>query len=313
MINTKIIERGIFFIVVFLALSICNDKNLCELVDKSILFEEKNKNYVNIFNVDSVRREYVFPSSAKDNNINYFINAGLSRNYDLGFRIQINEDGSLTFVGTNKGKDISFRLSQFRYLLEDGLYYIDDCNTSEDGFSFYIEGWNVKEGVCGVKDVLAMLPNSSCFLADSKKYNQYWYGIRIKSGFSSEGLTIYPSISKKENVFTKESYASQNVKKIVHYDAEKKDIVKLKYQDWILFFNTVRYQYFEKYDWCTISLGNGYGFWFEDCDIKKIFYGKLDSSDRVIDKKYLVKDTGKEMVLVDLENKNVEYDIREII
>ena len=266
--------------------------------DRFLLLNEKQVGYTEYLSLDCTT-EVEIPQKAVSSQISNLVINGVSDEVsENGYSITVNEDGSITFSGTNNGKDHSIRLGLIPFNLPEGEYKIFDGGvSSEDGLFLYLEGLDTSDGLMN-RQVLAKLPDDDSFEASSE-YTNYWFGIRLKEGFSSEELTIYPMISKDDHTGTVEyapCYASkyaynENTPFITYlsFPISKVLLSEITAKDFNLFVRNIKYSYATDYEWVTLDFKDGTGIEFtykdESGSLKDIHavYGTLDVYGRVLE------------------------------
>ena len=266
-------------------------------LDQFLLLDERRSRFSEYLGSECIT-EIEIPEKVVGSQIsNLIINNVSDEVSENGYSITVNEDGSITFSGTNNSKERSIGIGLLSSNLPEGGYKIFDGGaSSEDGLFLCLEGWDTNDGLIN-KQVLAKLPDDDSFEISSE-YTNYWFGIRLKEGFSSEELTIYPMILKADQddsieyspcYATKYAYDdSTSFVSYISFPVSKVSLSDISAKDFNLFVRNIKYSYALDYEWVTLDFKDGTGIEFrykdESGSLEDIHavYGMLDVYGRVL-------------------------------
>lgn len=260
-----------------------------EIFDKIILLERRSPNYANI---ESSSTQYnVLENIYSNGTNNQIVNQLSTRDYDEGFKIGINENGSITYSGINTTDHTiyititpdSWKLNEGDYILSDGL---EEEKVSTEDIGIYVEGRTFEIGGNTNYTTLSSLINEESheFTADGSLYNQYAVILYITSGYQSDGITFYPMItdnSKKSDHYQPcyAPFADDNSEEpritFTMYETSKYDFFSMTENEMQVLQRSIKH--IDSGAWSTVSFGDGTGVLLDRNEINKSEYGEINS------------------------------------
>ncbi len=195
-----------------------------------------------------------------------------------GFTSVLNEDGSVTVSGVNEEKKV-FLLVAGGVRLEAARYAVSDGGVSSEDGGFHLQ-------VVGEKKALASLPGAKYFtLAEPQTVNVY---IAVNAGTELHEVTFYPEISfiaDEDDVYDPWPDAvlgaSGSGSRALLFKTDREALKAFSDDDRILFDNNLFYMYRDRFEWVSLSFGDGTGVQVVGCDPDRAVYGKMDIYGRV--------------------------------
>ena len=173
---------------------------LSSIMDKLILPEEKTPGYAKY-----LRAPYDYNGTVLKETYKRAGNRNLVTNYigerqGDGYTLTANEDGSITFSGTNlSDKTDYYRICSWSKTgLANDDYTLIFNELSED-FSIYFEGMVFNTGGEYNYEALSRTSGAS-FITDNSKYSQYNLVLSIKPGAQSDSSVFYPMLCKSSDI-----------------------------------------------------------------------------------------------------------------
>ena len=294
-INVRIVTFGIGIAILIAGIRFGHN------FDTILLLDENYPSYLEYFSQSEGAVHEIPANVLNSGRVNLLVHNVNNEESPDGYAIRINDDGSIVFSGINNGNDRYITLSGYPFQLPIGKYRISDGGaSSENGLYLYIEGWDTRDGLM-TKQILARLPGDGRF-ETAPVYSNYWFGIKIPAGFSSEELVVYPMIidvnddaGSDNNLsylpcFARQAVFGENSSFLSYltFSVSKVTLSEISVKNLGLFLNNVRYSYLGRYDWVTLDFRDGTGIEFkgrggEDPSGKfHAVYGFLDNYGRVI-------------------------------
>ena len=254
-------------------------------LDNIILLEKRKPDYCNL--VRSLQERSVLQSVVNNGSVNEIENNLLTQNYQEGFQINVNEDGSFTLSGTNNSADAQYiPVTPEDWYIPDGVYQISDSNggyeVSSEGAFLSFEGINYEIGGNTSYNTLANLSDGpQTVTVDHNVYRIFRLVLRIEAGASIENVTFYPQmiaegISGEEYqpatiinpVATDEPIYTYN-----YYRDSKESFLNLDKSDFKLLAKQIKYQ--NTGAWSIVDFGDGTGICFMSENMQDTVYGEL--------------------------------------
>ncbi len=209
-----------------------------------------------------------------------------------GIELHRSNDGSIAISGCNlTGKSIYVHLSAPNaMLLINGTYKISYNNNGSvvDNTSFYFEGRNkTPQGV--EYTMLGDVSENPVFKLNNEDYESFALVLAFAPGFESEEtVTIYPQIRRVDDPLDEyeppailKTTVDEGVPAFQTFLVDKAEFNQLTNDDWRIFNNNLKYQYYGSYIWTTIVFEDGTGVQFTDSDPDQAVYGLVDPWGRV--------------------------------
>lgn len=265
---------------------------IMDTLDRHILLEEKHPGYYALTN--SMTSKAVPADVASTGFVNQIVNSCSTTEYDQGFTITVNADGSVTYVGTNNSENTvyvsltnsAWTLRADSYVLSDSL---DGIPVSTADFKlcamariYHVGGQTDYVMIADMTDL-----TTTFFTTDFSKYNDYYVQLVIAPGYTSPGTTIYPMLTTYDQRTTTyqpclqsgaDAYDedSTDITHYVYVKASKADFIDLMNAgDLPLLQHFVQYQAGTYGSWTVIDFGDGTGIQFPENDSTRLQYGEL--------------------------------------
>ncbi len=195
-----------------------------------------------------------------------------------GFTADLHEDGSITVSGVNREKKL-YLMAAGGVALPAGRYAVSDGGVSAEDGSFYLQ-------VVGEEAPLASLPGSRYFmLAEPQNVSVF---IAVEAGTELKGVTFYPEIclaEEEDDVYDPcpdaVIGASGSDSRALLFETDREALKNFSDDDRILFDNNLYYMYRGRFEWVSLSFGDGTGVQIVGCDPDEAVYGKMDIYGRV--------------------------------
>lgn len=260
-----------------------------ETLDEHILLEYTHPDYFQYFNTPTI--QYIPEDLAENGLINQIENSLTTTEYDAGFTITVNDDGSLTYSGTNQyDRNAYVWLTNRSWRLHGGTYVLSDSQNgipvSTDDIKLCVMAQKYHVG--GETEYVAIADmthlESVVFTTDYEHYNDYYVQLVIAPGYSSEGITIYPMLTTYEQWTTtyepcllSHGYEDRNVETTAYntFTITKQEYLNLSDEDLRLLSNYARYQ--TTGQWITIDFMDGTGIYMPQSDTSELQYGEINA------------------------------------
>lgn len=286
--KTRTILSIVLLGIVILVLS---NRNISEYFDDILLLEKRHSGYYDCLSKSSVY--YVSKDALNEPNTNLLTNVMQTTDFsELGFKIQVQEDGSFSCSGTYTGDDPTYLYPFEIGNLKSGDYILSDGNASiANGIQLRIFG--VRDLPDGSREYgnCVQLPGDGSFHWDQDEYDRACIDVKIYPGFSAEKLKFCPMLSVVEsnelsyqNALRKLTRlsADQNRDDYVIYmetQLDKKSLNRLELADWQILCNEAKYQ--KNAGWICVDYGDGTGIQIIDDNLDEAIYGEIDTVGRV--------------------------------
>lgn len=285
-----ILSIGLLGIVIL----VLSNRNIHECIDDILLLEKRHPGYYDYLSKSSIY--YVSKDARKEPDVNLLTNVMQTTDFsELGFKIQVQEDGSFSFSGTYTGDDPTYLYPLEIGNMKSGDYILSDGNASvENGIQLRIFG--VRDLPEGGREYghCVQLPSDGVLHWDQTEYDRVMIDVLIYPGFSAENLRFYPMLVAADN--GEPSYQNAirklpNLSEDQHSDdyvtymeiqIDKKSVNQLKKMDWQILCHEAKYQ--KNVDWVCVDFGNGTGLQITDDNLDNAVYGELDTVGRVKNK-----------------------------
>lgn len=285
-----ILSIGLLGIVIL----VLSNRNINECIDDILLLEKRHPGYYDYLSKSSIY--YVSKDARKEPDVNLLTNVMQTTDFsELGFKIQVQEDGSFSFSGTYTGDDPTYLYPLEIGNMKSGDYILSDGNASvENGIQLRIFG--VRDLPEGGREYghCVQLPSDGVLHWDQTEYDRVMIDVLIYPGFSAENLRFYPMLVAADN--GEPSYQNAirklpNLSEDQHSDdyvtymeiqIDKKSVNQLKKTDWQILCHEAKYQ--KNVDWVCVDFGNGTGLQITDDNLDNAVYGELDTVGRVKNK-----------------------------
>lgn len=285
-----ILSIGLLGIVIL----VLSNRNIHECIDDILLLEKRHPGYYDYLSKSSIY--YVSKDARKEPDVNLLTNVMQTTDFsELGFKIQVQEDGSFSFSGTYTGDDPTYLYPLEIGNMKSGDYILSDGNASvANGIQLRIFG--VRDLPEGGREYghCVQLPSDGVLHWDQTEYDRVMIDVLIYPGFSAENLRFYPMLVAADN--GEPSYQNAirklpNLSEDQHSDdyvtymeiqIDKKSVNQLKKTDWQILCHEAKYQ--KNVDWVCVDFGNGTGLQITDDNLDNAVYGELDTVGRVKNK-----------------------------
>lgn len=274
--------------IVILVLS---NQKIRECIDDVILLEKRHPGYYDYLSKSSIY--YVSKDALNESNANLLTNVMQTTDFsELGFKIQVQEDGSFSFSGTYTGDDPTYLYPLEINNLKSGDYILSDGNASVAN--------GIQLRILGVRDLsddgreygnCVQLPGDGLFHWDQDEYDRVIIDVMLYPGFSAENLRFYPMLvtaDSGEHPYQNAIRRLPNLSEDQNRDdyvtymeirLDKHALNQLMETDWQILRNEVKYQ--KNVNWVCIDYGDGTGIHITDDNLDKAIYGEIDAVGRV--------------------------------
>lgn len=299
--NKKSTCKGIAVIafVVVCLLLMHNGKAVTEYADRHILLEYTNSG---LYHLEQSRQEKrILQTIAEHGTVNLVRNVLQTGNYEQGFTITVNEDGSFTYSGTNHAEyNIYITIGADCFNNTSGDFIISDTKSagdpelSQDGIYVYLQGQVYDIGGETEYPVTYDLRSGTQKVTiGAEDSSVYYFNVCISPGFTSEGITFYPMITRSDQasstfqpcvISDSGAIASPSVS-YDDYIFSKRAFLQLTESDLKKLDRAFRYQFNAK--WMTIDFQDGTGLVYTRGDgsnkanTDPPVYGELDGTGRI--------------------------------
>lgn len=282
----------VYTCVLVAAVGVYHASGIAAVLDRYILLENTHPEYHAISS--SATTKTVPYDVLLEPLVNRITNSLTTREYEQGFTITVNGDGSITYSGTNNSSDIAYvgitgygwNLPGASYVLSDSLNGIP-VSTSEFAICVMARKYHVGGGIdyTAIADMSTL--ESAFFTTDYSQYNDYYVQLVIKPGYTSNGITIYPMLTTYEERTTQyqpcllsnlQIYEEQDVHTTTYnyIEMSKRDYLDLSDKDLTLLNRFIRHQAPVTGNWTTIDFGDGTGVYYPENDPELLQYGELN-------------------------------------
>lgn len=290
----------------------CADTNVINVfnqtLDHVLLIENTAPFYFQYLRDDlAVQRRIIRKVDDYPDFCNYFVSAAASHD---DYSISVEEDGSFIFHGKNTDENPTYDTFYKGALLAPGTYRFCTGNTEDpEKFYVYLEGWKTDENGNTEKTSLATYDGQVFTIDTSDKYDSYYLGIRVASGYEKESLhlsaQIIPAELSPEENQPSASRESNPADSTMYYNFKTVSVTKDRlpqsaYRDWKTFLTELKYQIKdESVDWYTVLFDDGTGIEFPQGNSSYGIYGVIDPLGRVTSVIGYLSDTGTYMTITD--------------
>lgn len=198
-------------------------------------------------------------------------------NHD-GFTTELHEDGSVTVTGVNNEKRVSLMIAG-DILLPAGQYVLTDGGVSQEDESYYSAATIDNKGIATASKV------KNFELTEADEVSVF---IIVQQGVKLDGVTFYPEICRAdEGDDVYDPYPDVVVGAVgggtraLLFETDREALKNFTDDERILFDNNLAFMYKDRFEWVSISFGDGTGVQIVDCDPDGALYGKMDIYGRV--------------------------------
>lgn len=264
---------------------------MVSFLDQHILLENLHPTYVQYLQNATVVK---VPDEFVDHGVvNQIMNSLITTEYDQGFAITANKDGSITYTGTNQSENtVYISLTDGYWNLPSGSYVLSDSLNgvpmSTEDFRLYAQARNYYVGGVTQYHGVANMANldETFFTTDYSQYNDYNVSIAISPGFSSDGITLYPMLTRYEDqtgvwhpCLRPYGYDETEMVSYDYYQMSKQEYLALSDEDRELLDRRIQYQAYNR--WSTIDFGDGTGVEYPNNEVSRAIYGELNAIGRI--------------------------------
>ena len=283
----------IFMIAALLLVIFCPPA--ADFLDQHLLLENQNPVYYSL--VSSKVQKRVLASVAEDGTDNLVVNNLSTFFYEQGFRITVNADGSFTYSGSNNTENpVYLQITPNYWQLPSGNYTMSDTGKGQepscDGIFMYLEKrvYNIG-GTTDYPLVCDLRNGTQTVLISSEDQLPYFLNICIAPGFSSDGITFFPMITRENDSPSYQPCVANVTSDInslaIAYDiyyTSKSEFCKMTDSDW------KKLHYFicnyTSGQWETIDFQDGTGLVYTrdaagNINVDDPIYGELDEIGRI--------------------------------
>ena len=264
-------------------------------LDQQLLLENQSPAYYKL--VSGKVRKQVLSSVAEDGTDNLVVNHLSSFSGEQGFIVTVNADGSFTFSGSNHTDNpVYLQITPDHWKLPGGTYTLSDAGggqePSGDGIFMFLQNRVYQIGGMTASPVTYDLRGGTQrILIAPEDQTDYFLNLCITPGFSSEGVTFYPMITRES---TSDLYLpcvvditpEMNVPSVAYdiFYTTKSEFCRMTDSDVKKLDHFIRFQ--TSGQWETIDFQDGTGLVFTrdasgGIDTDHPVYGELDETGRI--------------------------------